>query len=246
MSTLILIPARAGSKGIPGKNVKLLGGKPLVAYTIEFAFNIQTESDIICISSNDEAVLELGRSYGIDISYKRPEALATDISGMNEVILHALHHFEEKGQKFDSVLLLQPTSPFRIKDDFVKLSELFNSGCDMAVTVRLAKDNPYFSLFEEDKNGFLKKSKKSNVTSRQEAPTVFAFNGSMYLIRVKSLQNSGMHSLTKIVKLQLPDERSIDIDDMKDWIIAEFYLNRQQKWKRSELYPDWISKGQTL
>jgi CMP-N,N'-diacetyllegionaminic acid synthase len=227
MNTLILIPARTGSKGLPGKNMKLLGGKPLSAYTIEFARSIQKENDVICISSNDEEVLELGRSYGIDVPFKRPETLATDGSGMNEVILHALQHFEANGQKFNSVLLLQPTSPFRKKDDFVKLSERFNTGCDMAVTVRLAKDNPYFTLFEENEKGFLEKSKMFQAATRQQCPKVYAYNGSMYLIRVSSLQKAGMHSLTKIVKLELPDERSIDIDDMKDWIIAEYYLNRQ-------------------
>lgn len=227
MRTLILIPARAGSKGLPGKNVKKLGGKPLVAHTIEFALSIQKENDLICISSNDEQVLGIAGTYGIDIPFKRPEELSDDKSGMNEVIIHALKYYETKGKKFDSVLLLQPTSPFRKKTDFTKLSKLFNSGCDMAVTVRLTKDNPYFNLFEENDQGFLQKSKSCSAVTRQEVPEVFAFNGSMYLIRVTSLFNSAIHSLEKIAKLLLPDERSIDIDNMKDWLIAEYYLNKQ-------------------
>lgn len=229
MSTLILIPARAGSKGLPKKNVKVLGGKPLVAHTIEFAQGIQKENDVICISSNDEQVLDVAATYGIDIPFKRPEELSADKSGMNEVIVHALRYYEANGKKFDSVLLLQPTSPFRKKSDFTELSELFNSGCDMAVTVRLAKDNPYFNLFEENDKGFLEKSKAYGVTTRQEAPKVYALNGSMYLISVSSLMNSAIHRLEKITKLVLPDERSIDIDDMKDWLIAEYYLKKQQE-----------------
>lgn len=229
MRTLILIPARAGSKGLPGKNVKVLGSKPLVAHTIEFALGIQKENDVICISSNDEQVLAIAGAYGIDIPFKRPEELSDDKSGMNEVIIHALQHYETKGKKFDSVLLLQPTSPFRKKTDFTKLSELFNSGCDMAVTVRLTKDNPYFNLFEENDQGFLQKSKACSAATRQEVPEVFAFNGSMYLIRVVSLLNSAIHRLEKIAKLVLPDERSIDIDNMKDWLIAEYYLSKQQE-----------------
>jgi len=229
MRTLILIPARAGSKGLPGKNVKVLGGKPLVAHTIEFALDIQKENDVICISSNDEQVWDVAGTYGIDIPFKRPEELSDDKSGMNEVVIHALQHYETKGKKFDSVLLLQPTSPFREKNDFVKLSELFNSGCDMAVTVRLTKDNPYFNLFEENDQGFLQKSKDLAAATRQEVPKVFAFNGSMYLIRVASLLNSAIHRLEKIAKLVQPDERSIDIDNMQDWLIAEYYLNKQQK-----------------
>lgn len=226
MSKLILIPARAGSKGLPGKNVKILGNKPLVAHTIEFALRILKENDVICISSNDKQVLEVAGAYGIEIPFKRPEELSTDQSGMNEVIVHALKYYEANGKKFDSVLILQPTSPFRKKSDFARLSELFNSGCDMAVTVRLAKDNPYFNLFEENSEGFLEKSKNFVAATRQEAPKVYAYNGSMYLIRVASLLSTSIHRLEKITKLELPDERSIDIDDMKDWIIAEYYLNK--------------------
>src|SRR5215469_16971392 len=118
MRILMIITARAGSKGLPGKNTKMLGGKPLVAYTIEFAQKVKTDNDVICVSTNDDTVIEVAKSYGLDVPFKRPEELASDTAGSYDVILHALNHFEAKGQFFDAVLLLQPTSPFRVVEDF--------------------------------------------------------------------------------------------------------------------------------
>lgn len=222
MRTLIIIPARAGSKGLPGKNIKLLGGKALIAYSIEYAIEIKGENDIICISSNDDDVLKIAEQYDISIPFKRPEELASDTAGSYEVIMHAINYYEQKGILFERILLLQPTSPFRTIDDFTRLQNQYDN-CDMAVTVSQAKENPYFNIFEENNDGYLEKSKKGNFATRQECPPVYVYNGSMYLISIQSLKQGSISSFKKIRKVVMPYERSVDIDTMKDWIIAEYF-----------------------
>ena len=224
MRTLIIIPARAGSKGLPGKNIKPLGGKPLIAYTIEYAMQVKGANDVICVTTNDDDVIEIARNYLLDVPFKRPEELASDCASSNDVVIHALNYYESINQIFDAILLLQPTSPFRVQDDFDRLKELFSADCDMVVSVKKAKENPYFSIFEENTEGYLEKSKKGAYSTRQECPPVFAYNGSMYLIRVSSLKKSYLHGLSNIRKMIMPDERSVDIDTIQDWVVAEYFL----------------------
>ena len=225
MKILYLIPARAGSKGLPGKNTKLLGGKPLITYSIEFAMRNSNIGDELCISSNDDEVIAIANKMGVKIPFKRPEELATDTASSHDVIIHALNFYQEKGISFDTVFLLQPTSPFRSQDDFKEMLHQYEQDIDMVVSVKHSKENPYFTLFEENTNGFLKKSKEQNFARRQDCPSVFAYNGSMYLINVQSVRQSLLGEFTKIKKVLMPEERSIDIDTPADWNLAEFYLN---------------------
>ncbi len=225
MNTLFLIPARAGSKGLPGKNIKLLNNKPLFLYSVDFVREIISEGDEICVSTNDDELIEIAEKSGVKIHFKRPENLSTDTASSQEVIIHALDYFENLNKHFDSVLLLQPTSPFRIKEDFEKMKNKYSSECDMLVSVKESKENPYFTLFEENENGFLSKSKESDFTRRQDCPNVYAFNGSMYLINTISLRNMPISNFKKIKKIIMPEKRSVDIDTLADWALAEFYLN---------------------
>jgi CMP-N,N'-diacetyllegionaminic acid synthase len=227
MGTLYLITARGGSKGLPGKNTKILGGKPLIVYSIEFAMNNMKEGDEICISSNDQDVLDIALGLGINIPFKRPEELSTDTSSSYDVILHAIKFYEDQNKHFDSVVLLQPTSPFRKSEDLQKMILLYKEDVEMVVSVKKSKENPYFTLFEENKLGFLEKSKEGHFNRRQDCPEVFAFNGSIYLYRIKSLKEKKVNEFTKIKKVVMPEERSVDIDTMADWILAEYYLNKQ-------------------
>ena len=227
MKILYLIPARAGSKGLPGKNVKILGDKPLIAHTIDFALKNIKEEDELCISSNDAEVLDIAKSLRIDVPFVRPEELASDTANSYDVIMHAIKYYEDNNKCFDLVLLLQPTSPFRSQDDFDTLIQSYNDEVEMVVSVKKAKENPYFTLFEENESGFLDKSKKGDFQRRQDCPDVFAFNGSMYLLKVSALKNRTINEFKKIKKIVMPEERSIDIDTMADWILAEFYLNKQ-------------------
>jgi CMP-N,N'-diacetyllegionaminic acid synthase len=223
MKTLIIIPARAGSKGLPGKNVKMLGGKPLVSHTFLFAKQICGLDDVICVTTNDDMVLSLARAHNMNVPFKRPEHLATDKVGSYDVIIHALNYYENSGQYFERVLLLQPTSPFRTVVDFEGLVAKYDEDCDMVVTVKKSKENPYFNLFEETEE-YLQMSKPSDYKTRQDCPEVYAYNGSMYLIKTSALKRSNLAGFKKIKKLVMPEERSIDIDTIVDWIIAEYYM----------------------
>jgi N-acylneuraminate cytidylyltransferase len=226
MRILYLIPARKGSKGLPGKNIKLLGYKPLITYTIDFALNNMQYEDELCISTNDESVIAIAQSKGVSIPFIRPEVLANDNASSYDVILHAINHYENLNLTFDVVLLLQPTSPFRIQADFTDLINKFDYDTDMVVSVKLAKENPYYTLFEENSEGFLDKSKIGNFERRQDCPEVYAFNGSMYLINIKSIKKSKISDFKKIKKIIMPEERSVDIDTLADWTLAEFYKNK--------------------
>lgn len=228
MKILYLIPARGGSKGLPGKNIKELGGKPLICYSIEFAQQNMTEDDELCISTDDVNVLKIAKNININIPFLRPKELSSDTATSNDVILHAVNFYENSNKFFDFVLLLQPTSPFRAVIDFENLIKNCDIGVEMVVSVKKSKENPYFTLYEEDSMGFLSKSKKGDFQRRQDCPDVFAFNGSMYLISVDALKRKGLSGLTKIKKIIMPDERSVDIDTMADWILAEYYLNSNE------------------
>lgn len=227
MKILYLIPARAGSKGLPGKNVKLLGGKPLIVHTINFVLQNIKPEDELCISTNDDNVLTIAANLGIYVPFKRPEELSSDTANSYDVIIHALKYYESNNKFFDFLMLLQPTSPFRIQQDFDNVIQSSNDEIEMVVSVKKIKDNPYFNLFEENEYGFLDKSKKSNFQRRQDTPDVFAFNGSMYLMKVSALKEKTLSEFKKIKKVIMPEERSVDIDTMADWVLAEFYLDKK-------------------
>ncbi len=224
MKILYIIPARAGSKGLPGKNVKMLGSKPLLMYSIEFALNNMKEGDELCISTNDQEVINIAENHGVKVDFRRPETLSSDSASTYDVIMHALDYYKINKNCFDAVMLLQPTSPFRNQEDFNAMIHNYSDKIDMVVSVKEAKENPYFTLFEEGQNGYLNKSKTSNFLRRQDCPSVFAFNGSMYLINTESLKAMQINEFTKIKKVVMPEERSIDIDTIADWVLAEFYI----------------------
>jgi N-acylneuraminate cytidylyltransferase len=227
MKILYLIPARAGSKGLPEKNVKFLGDKPLIGYTLDFVLKNIKVGDEICISTNDEKVVAIATRMGIDIPFTRPEELASDTASSYDVIMHAIQYYENNNKYFDLVLLLQPTSPFRSQQDFDDLIQNYEDDIEMVVSVKKSKENPYFTLFEENEAGFLDKSKKGNFERRQDCPDVFAFNGSLYLMKVSALKKCPISEFKKIKKIVMPEERSIDIDTLADWVLAEFYFSKQ-------------------
>ena len=209
---------------MPGKNIKMLGDKPLIQYSIDFALKNMKPQDVLCVSTNDDEILELLTKLEIAIPFKRPEELSSDNAGSYEVIMHALKHYEMDDVVFDAILLLQPTSPFRHQEDITNLFETYDEECDMVVSVKIAKESPYYTIFEENENNFLERSKKSSFTRRQDCPNVFTYNGSMYLIRVDSLKKTPISEFKKIKKIIMPEERSIDIDTMADWVLTEYYL----------------------
>lgn len=224
MNFLYVIPARGGSKGIPYKNIKKLAGKPLINYSIDLARQITTDKNI-CLSTDDENIIETAKLYGLEVPFKRPESLATDKAGTYEVLLHAIQYYENLGENYDAIVLLQPTSPFRLKKHIEEAISMFNEDIDMVVSVKETSANPYYNCFEEDKNGFLSISKGNGLLERrQDAPAVWEFNGSIFVINIESLKQMNMSKFTRIKKYIMEDLYSVDIDNILDWKIAELIL----------------------
>ncbi len=220
---LIIIPAREGSKGLPGKNTKLLLGIPLVRYSINFAKEIKSVDDIICISTDDEKIIKIVEDAGISVPFVRPKHLSSDTAGTRDVILHALEFYESRGNFFDQIVLLQPTSPYRLRQDYNNMLDMMKDDIDMVVSVRQSKDNPYFNLYEENSDGFLKKSKESMFIRRQDAPSVYAFNGSIYIINSESFKKNDFDGFVAIVKYEMTKKYSIDIDTEDDFLLAAHF-----------------------
>lgn len=224
MNILYVIPARGGSKGIPYKNVKELGGKPLIYYSINVARKLTTD-DHICLSSDDDMIIKVAMDDGLNVPFKRPDSLATDHVGSYEVLLHAIQYYEGLGRNYDLIVLLQPTSPFRQKKHIEESIALWDSTIEMVVSVKEAVSNPYYNSFEEDSNGYLRISKGDGLLERrQDAPKAWEYNGSIYVIGVKALKTHHMSEFTKVRKYQMDDTYSVDIDTMFDWKVAELML----------------------
>jgi CMP-N,N'-diacetyllegionaminic acid synthase len=226
MKTLFLIPARGGSKGIPGKNIKLFAGKPLISYSIELARQF-TSDDNICVSTDNDEILAVAESLGLAVPFHRPLELSTDTASTNDVILHALRYYESIGHSFDAIVLLQPTSPFRKAYHLKEALDLYSANVDLVMSVKLTDANPYFILFEENNAGFLENSKIGNFTRRQDCPKVWQANGAIYIYNVKSMQNNKPLK-SRILKYVMESTYSVDLDTELDWQFAEF-LNAKLK-----------------
>mgnify|MGYP006112158355 CR=1 FL=1 len=229
---LFIIPARKGSKGIPNKNTKLLNGKPLINYTLDYASKVSTGLDKVCITTDDNKVKELAKKYDFDI-LKRPSKLATDSSSMNDVVKHVIEKYNRQGIFFKAFIILQPTSPIRHINDFNKIELLYTPEIDMVVSVRKARENPYYLLYEENSSGFIAKSKELIITRRQDAPEVYCLNGSIFMINPKSLDKSDISNFKKLVKFEMPYERSTDIDDSTDWLLTEIFLKNKNMYSHT-------------
>lgn len=225
MKFLYIIPARGGSKGVPGKNIKLLASKPLICYSIDIARSLVPDNQI-CVSTDDDEIINLISDYGLKVPFKRPPSLATDSAGTQDVIIHALEFYKSLGIYFDGIVLLQPTSPFRSSKHVHEAIGFFNLELDMVVSVKETHSNPYFSLFEENNLGFLEKSKKGEFISRQDCPKIWEFNGAIYVINCQSIFKKKIGDFDRIVKYVMSDISSVDIDSQLDWSFCEFILER--------------------
>lgn len=226
MKDLVLIPARGGSKGIPGKNIKPLHGRPLIYYTLDAARAVASPENI-CVSTDSDEIIRIVREYGLDVPFKRPNYLATDTADSYEVILHAIDFYEQSGKHYDRVVLLQPTSPFRTGTHIREAISLYQHGLDMVVSVKIAHANPYFNLFKENNVGFLERSKTGTFTRRQDCPTVYEYNGAIYIMNVQSLKIESHSNFSRIRKYVMTEEDSLDIDTKFDWIVAEAILSER-------------------
>ena len=205
---------------------ELLDGRPLIYYTLDVACAVASPENV-CVSTDSDEIIQVVREYGIDVPFKRPANLATDTAGSYDVILHAIEFYEQRGVHYDRILLLQPTSPFRTETHVREALSLYHPGLDMVASVKITNANPYFNLIEENPEGFLSLSKSGSFTRRQDCPTVYEFNGGIYIMNVQSLKIGPHTKFSKIRKYVMTEEDSLDIDTNLDWIIAEAILSKR-------------------
>ncbi|WP_224999072.1 cytidylyltransferase domain-containing protein [Cesiribacter sp. SM1] len=227
MDFLFLITARGGSKGLPGKNIKPLNGKPLIYYTIDAARAV-SEQQHICVSTDDSTIAALVEEYGLPVPFKRPAALATDSATTEQVLMHALQFYEEQGINYDFVVILQPTSPLRTGRHLQEAMAAVTPYTEMIVSVKETDANPYYVLFEEDEQGILQKSKEGAFTRRQDCPAVWELNGAIYIINVAKLKQKGLSQLKK-QKYVMDKRSSVDIDDETDFRLVEFIISKEEE-----------------
>ena len=229
MKPLFVIPARGGSKGIPGKNIKPLGGKPLIAYSVEVARQLAPDCDI-CVSTDDQAIANVVRQMGLGVPFMRPDYLATDHCGTYEVLLHAVQFYENLGRNYDTLVLLQPTSPLRTALDVRRCLEAYSPDVDMVVTVVEAASNPYYNCYETDAEGFLHISKgDGSYVRRQDAPKAWEYNGAVYVINIDRLKQMPLSRFPRRRMVEMERSRSIDLDTPLDWLVAEAVVAQMAK-----------------
>jgi N-acylneuraminate cytidylyltransferase len=226
---LVVIPARGGSKGVPRKNVKLLAGKPLIHYTIEAARKV-FDDEFICLSTDDVEIKEIAEQTGLKVLFLRPPELSKDSSSSRDLLLHAINFQEsELGYFPNTIILLQPTSPFRSSDHITQALSMFTLALDMVVSVKMSKANPYFNLFEKNTAGYLQKCKVGTFLRRQDAPQVWEYNGAIYVINADSLKNEAISDFPKVKEYVMDEYSSVDIDTPFDWELSDWMMSKSIK-----------------
>lgn len=222
-SIIGIVPARGGSKGLPRKNILPLLGKPLVAWTIEEAKKSKY-IDRLILSSEDDEIISVAHTWGCEVPFVRPIELAKDDTPGIEPVLHALNTLQEK---YDYVVLLQPTSPLRQVDDIdVAIQKCINSNAPGCVTVSEPDKSPYwmYSLDNLYHLNPLIDTGKNTTHRRQELPKSYALNGAVYVSKTKWIEKNREFISSETIAHIMPKERSYDIDTELDFKICEFLL----------------------
>lgn len=218
------ICARAGSKGVPGKNLRLLHGRPLIEYTIEQA-RASGAFEVLAVSSDDADLLQIAGDAGVDLLVERPHRLASDAAGKVDAISHCVVTAEERlGHTFQTIVDLDVTSPLRLPSDIRAAIELLEaSTATNVVTACPSRRSPYFNLVELDDAGHVQLSKPlpSTFTRRQDVPRSFDMNASIYVWRREPFLTDPKVFYDRTILYEMPEERSIDIDTELDWRIVE-------------------------
>lgn len=224
--TIGLITARGGSKSIPQKNIKMLAGKPLIAWTIEAALQSKELSRVI-VTTDDEKIAEVSKKWGAEVPFIRPIEFARDDSSSISAVLHAIQWMEEKeGFCPDYIMLLQPTSPFRTAEDIHQSIELAKKHCAVAVVSVCAADSHPYLCQRVLADGTLADFVSTDVVyvRRQDLPPAYTFNGAIYLSLRKTLLQAKTFTPEGTIAYVMPKERSLDVDTNWDWHLAELIM----------------------
>lgn len=228
MNTIVTICARGGSQGVPGKNIRMLCGKPLIVHTIEQALACQFSGSVY-VSTDSPEIARIAEQAGAIVPFMRPPELATSTAGKIPVIQHLVEFVEHAGSKVDKIVDLDPTSPLRTVEDINACVNLLDTETDVVITGYEAEKNPYFNMVEskQDGNIALVSKLEKGVVRRQDAPKVYAMNASVYVWHRKSLDKGLWDGRAKLHVM--PRERSIDIDHEIDFRLVEIYMTGNER-----------------
>jgi CMP-N,N'-diacetyllegionaminic acid synthase len=228
LNLLITICARGGSKGIPGKNIRPINGKPLIAYSIDVATQFaRIHNADLTLSTDDEAIRQTAGQFGLATSYNRPESLATDNAGKQETILDVLQYEEQtRNKQYDFILDLDVTSPLRNLDDLTAAFGILNNDTDALnlFSVNPAGRNPYFNMVEQQENGYYGLVKKGNFVTRQSAPKVYELNASFYFYRRAFYNTPSPKTITDRSLVYIMPHICFDLDHPVDFDFMEYLM----------------------
>ena len=222
-----IIPARGGSKGIPHKNIIDLCGKPLISYTIEAGLDSKY-IDYLIVSTDSQKIAETSEKAGAEVPFMRPAELASDTAKTVDAVVHAIKTLKEKGQEFDTLVLLQPTQPLRTADDIDRSIEIYiEQGCNPLASVSLVDDHPLLiRSISEDK--LMPLLNESSTCRRQDMPLYYRINGCIYINEINSISEKTSFNDNPVPYIMEPSH-SIDIDELRDLAVAEYYLKQEVK-----------------
>ncbi|MES2594357.1 MAG: acylneuraminate cytidylyltransferase family protein [Verrucomicrobiota bacterium] len=228
MNVVAVITARGGSRGLPRKNILPLAGKPLIAHSITVALQAKRVRRVI-LSTDDEEIMQVALEHGAEVPFVRPPELSTPDAAHIDVMLHVVQWLEDQGDLPDAVLLLQPTTPLRMPEDLDGAVNLLEStGCPAVVGVGPAESHPYLTYKVDDKGhmvGFVDHGLR--YPRRQDLPPAYILNGALYLNRCTSLRETQMFQPPGAHAWIMPPERSVDIDSLEDFALAEALLKKR-------------------
>ena len=227
---LAIIPARGGSKGLPGKNIRNLAGKPLVSWAIDAA-KVSKYIDTTTVNTDSVEIAEIARRYGALVPFLRPTKLATDSASSYDVIIHALSWHVKQKEIFDLVMLLQPTSPLRTAYDIDLAIELFFEKKAQAIVSVCPCDHHPWWANTLPANGNMGEFLRPEIlqTNRQGLPPHYRLNGAIYLADINFLRNNGSFFGPATYALTMSKEHSVDIDDIIDFQLAELFLDSSRE-----------------
>lgn len=227
MSVLAIIPARGQSKRLPNKNKRLLGGIPLIEYTIKAGLDAVMVDNIV-VTTDDSEIALISQSLGVQVQYPRPAKLSEDDSPIEDVIKHSILLFETNGSHPDIIVLLQPTSPFRTAkhiDDAINL--LITSQADTVTAVRRVVEHPYYMWKQNNDEIIPYYSIEKQFTSRNNLPSFYIENGSIYVIKKNIFIQYGLYG-NRVMPYEMSQIESIDIDEAIDLDWTEFLMLKQK------------------
>lgn len=226
---LAIIPARGGSKGLPGKNVKELHQKPLIAWSIEAGLKSKYIDEVI-VSTDYQDIADISKKYGANVPFLRPIDLASDTATSFEVIEHTINYYKKLNREFDYIVLLEPTSPLReISDIDSAIEMLYKSTADSIVGICKTEDqNPAFLITKDNENlihGYKDSSMK--VLRRQDIEDVYFFEGTIYISKLNVFVDKKTFYHDNTIGYEVPKYKSLEIDDIDDFIMVEAIMKHK-------------------